>query len=453
MLAAVKWATDYFLKAHVAPNVFYGQVGIGDLDHAYWGRPEDMDMYRPAYKITENKPGSDLAGETAAALAAASILFKDSDSAYSDECLLHARQLYSFADNFRGKYADSISDAAKFYYSWGVYDDELAWAALWLYRATGEETYLMQAKAHYTNIYISGVQEFSWAEKAPGAMVLLAQLTNAPEKQTYLQDLEGFCDKIINDKIRTPKGLVYLSQWGSLRYAANVAFVCLRAADLGIKSEVYRSFGKQQIHYMLGSTGRSFVVGFGNNPPQRPHHASSSCKDPPEPCSWDDFKSPDPNPHILYGALVGGPSQDDSYADVRSDYVKNEVTCDYNAGFQSAVAALRYLAGCSGSTTPTAAPDTTTTTAPITIRPPGNTTEPPATTKASTTPNPQPTTDGGGSSSCDLVEQTDEWLGNFQANLIVLVPLTVKSWTITLTFSGVVTQFRVSSMFHIFLWL
>jgi hypothetical protein len=47
----VKWATDYFLKAQGAQNEFNGQVGRGDLDHAYWGRPEDMTMERPAYKI------------------------------------------------------------------------------------------------------------------------------------------------------------------------------------------------------------------------------------------------------------------------------------------------------------------------------------------------------------------------------------------------------------------
>ena len=54
---AVKWATDFFLKAHVAPNVFYGQVGRGDLDHAFWGRPEDMTMARPAYQINTSRPG------------------------------------------------------------------------------------------------------------------------------------------------------------------------------------------------------------------------------------------------------------------------------------------------------------------------------------------------------------------------------------------------------------
>ena len=28
LLDAVKWGTDYFIKCHVSPNVFYGQVGI-----------------------------------------------------------------------------------------------------------------------------------------------------------------------------------------------------------------------------------------------------------------------------------------------------------------------------------------------------------------------------------------------------------------------------------------
>ncbi|KAK8718854.1 hypothetical protein OTU49_014423, partial [Cherax quadricarinatus] len=73
----VKWATDYFLKAYTAKNEFYGQVGKGDIDHnSNAGRPEDMTMERPSYKIDEEHPGSELAGETAAALAAASIVFK-----------------------------------------------------------------------------------------------------------------------------------------------------------------------------------------------------------------------------------------------------------------------------------------------------------------------------------------------------------------------------------------
>jgi hypothetical protein len=53
------------------------QVGNGQQDHGYWGRPEDMHMWRPAYKITPGRPGSDVAGTTAAALAVGYTVFKD----------------------------------------------------------------------------------------------------------------------------------------------------------------------------------------------------------------------------------------------------------------------------------------------------------------------------------------------------------------------------------------
>lgn len=65
----------------------------------------------------------------------------------------------------------------------------------------------------------------------------------------------------------------------------------------------------------------------------------SSCQDVPSPCSEaTNLHTPDPNPHIIYGGLVGGPGIKDDYVDKREDYVKNEVAVDYNAGFQSALA-------------------------------------------------------------------------------------------------------------------
>ena len=55
--------------------------------------------------------GSDLAAETAAALAAASIVFKNVDPTYSNTLLMHAKQLFDFANNYRGKYSDSNREA------------------------------------------------------------------------------------------------------------------------------------------------------------------------------------------------------------------------------------------------------------------------------------------------------------------------------------------------------
>ena len=57
MLDAIKWGTDYFIKCHTAKFELYGQVGDGHAEHAYWGRPEDMKMARPSFKIDAAKPG------------------------------------------------------------------------------------------------------------------------------------------------------------------------------------------------------------------------------------------------------------------------------------------------------------------------------------------------------------------------------------------------------------
>jgi len=338
--AAVKWGTDYFIKAHPEDNVFYGQCGNGGTDHASWGRPEEMTMNRPSYKITSSAPGSELAGETAAALAAASILFADSDPDYSAECLEHAKSLYEFADKHRGKYSDSISDASGFYNSWGGYKDELVWAAAWLYYATEDSGFLEAAKDHYTAGDFGDVSEFSWDDKTAGAQLLMYQFTG---ESKYKTAVTTFTNYIVDEVPRTPKGLAYVSQWGPLRYAANAALICIRAGDLGINTDKMYDFARQQVGYMLGDAGHSYVIGFGTNPPQRPHHRSSSCPDLPAPCDYSAMNNPGPNPQVLIGALVGGPKQDDSYNDDRGDYVSNEVATDYNAAFTSLVAGVRNL--------------------------------------------------------------------------------------------------------------
>ncbi|XP_023329807.1 uncharacterized protein LOC111702374 isoform X2 [Eurytemora carolleeae] len=138
---------------------------------------------------------------------------------------------------------------------------------------------------------------------------------------------------------------VHLYEWGSNRYAANFAFICIQAYSAGLGNEDFLDFAKEQIGYILGDGGRSFVVGFGENYPTRPHHKASACPSPPTACTWETFSAGGPNPHLLLGALVGGPRKaDDVYEDDRSDYISNEVSLDYNAGFQGAVAGLFQIA-------------------------------------------------------------------------------------------------------------
>ena len=58
-------------------------MGYPEADHNCWERPEDMDTPRTLYKIDKDTPGSEIAAETAAALAASSIVFRFVDPSYS----------------------------------------------------------------------------------------------------------------------------------------------------------------------------------------------------------------------------------------------------------------------------------------------------------------------------------------------------------------------------------
>ncbi|GJR35092.1 endoglucanase 2-like protein [Tanacetum coccineum] len=73
---SLKWITDYLVNAHPEPNVLYIQVGDPELDHKCWDRPEAMTEKRPGIQISTSTPGTEVASETAAAMAFASLVFK-----------------------------------------------------------------------------------------------------------------------------------------------------------------------------------------------------------------------------------------------------------------------------------------------------------------------------------------------------------------------------------------
>lgn len=78
------------------------------------------------------------------------------------------------------------------------------------------------------------------------------------------------------------------------------------------QAQKYECWARSQIRYMIGDSGRSYVVGFGSTPPGSEHHRGASC--PAESslgsnnpvCDYGDYALPTPNPNTLYGALVGG---------------------------------------------------------------------------------------------------------------------------------------------------
>lgn len=333
----IKWICDYLIKCHPEDEVYYYQVGDGNIDHGWWGACEVMQMDRPSFKVDKNSPGSTVVGEAAAALAACSVVFAEVDKGYAEECLAHAKTLYGFAEDTK---SDAGYTAANgFYNSWSGFYDELTWAAVWLYVATNDGSWLDKAKEYEPQCGGDYKWTMCWDDKYTGAVCLLANLTGEDKyKQRIEKNLDWWSGKGGESATYSPKGLAWISEWGSLRYSTTAAFIAASYAEGGQcpsdKAKTYTDFCEGQINYALGSTGRSFVAGFGENPPEHPHHRTSQG-------SWaDNMNEPSYHRHTLFGALVGGPDASDGYTDSISDYQKNEVADDYNAGFTGALAKL-----------------------------------------------------------------------------------------------------------------
>lgn len=370
--AAIRWGTDYLLKcATSTPGRLYVGVGDPNVDHKCWERPEDMDTARTVYWVSPNNPGSDVAAETAAALAAASLVFKKVDPTYSKLLVRTAQKVYQFALQYQGSYSDSLGSAVcPFYCSYSGFKDELLWGAAWLFRATN-------AVKYYNLIKTLGADDqpdiFSWDDKYAGAHVLLSRraLLNGDKNfDQYRQEAENFMCKILPNSPSsstqyTQGGLMFKLPDSNLQYVTSITFLLTTYAkymsakkytfncgNVLVTPNTLRSVAKRQVDYILGENPlqMSYMVGYGPNFPKRIHHRGSSLPSlaaHPQTIGCDGgfqpfFHSSNPNPNILVGAIVGGPNQSDGFPDDRSDYSHSEPTTYING---AVVGPLAYFAG------------------------------------------------------------------------------------------------------------
>ncbi|MED6185850.1 hypothetical protein PIB30_060945 [Stylosanthes scabra] len=191
---AIKWGTDYLMKAHTEAYTLFGEVGDPDSDHSCWQRPEDIEI----------------------------------NLTYASTLLTHATQLFEFASRYQGLYSNSISVAQKVYSSSG-YKDELAWAAAWLHRATRTQSYL-----DYIGDTGGARPEFSWDDKYLGVQILASKLVlegTVQSSGTWVQlkaEAEQFicsCAQKSSKKFdKTSGGLLWFLPWNNMQYVSTATF-------------------------------------------------------------------------------------------------------------------------------------------------------------------------------------------------------------------------------------
>lgn len=367
------WFTDYFLRSTFRDPAtgdvvaFNYMVGRGGVDHTYWGPPElqdPTDYPRPATFAYAGAPASDQAAGASAALTVMSLITADSDPDYAAECLDVAKALYDFAVANRG-----TGNGDGFYPS-SFDDDEMSWAAVWLYIATDQRDYLddiiaTDADGRYTGYLkkiIAGPQDtwqniwvHSWDTVWGGVFAKLAPATQGvigdEENQRYWYyfrwnaeywsggDAPHADANDTNYLATSPGGFGVVATWGSARYntAAQLCALVFRKYAPDHPNAVRLSdWALSQMNYIMGDNplGRSYIVGFGDEYAEHPHHRAAHGS------STNSMLVPPEHRHTLWGALVGGPDSADQHKDETTDYVYNEVAIDYNAGFVGALAGL-----------------------------------------------------------------------------------------------------------------
>lgn len=353
----LKWGLDYLVGCDKGDEIVY-MIGEGAFDHVWWGSAEVyMNKYtlkggsdpRPAYTCQD----SCIEAQMACALASGYMIYKD------ENYLKHAEDLFKRADAEKILGEDEMEHS---YYKPSSFYDDLFFAANWLYKATGEKSYLDKATSYVPHLdkeQQSDEMKFTWGhcwdDTTQGAMLLYAQNTGEEQWATQVKKhLEywttGYGGKEIQ---KTPDGLSWLFQWGSLRHATTTAFLASLASDTIFKDDAalcdkYNEFAKFTMDYCFGQNDAkmSYVLGVGENNPKAFHHRTASGihddhwnelgqESTPGGEEWQTEYA-----HTLYGALVGGPNQDGTYKDVVDSYQNTEVAIDYNAGFTAELCAL-----------------------------------------------------------------------------------------------------------------
>lgn len=328
VLDEVRYATDYLVKAHLSTDELVGMVGATMSDHSTWStcvvQQTQSAATGGAPRPVSMDANADIAGITAGALALMAKLIRPYDSALADTYLEHAIEIYEI-----GKANPVGSNPGLYGQDDDAWYDEMLCGAVELYRATGEDGYRDDA-LDFNDRRASHFWAPNWGEVADFCRhsLYLAGETDAA-LEYWSEDIANYGARMSDAEY--VDGIIFFDNWGSLRYAANAAFSAALHYEVTGESSS-RDLALSQLDYIKGANeyDRSFVVGFGNNPPQQPHHRNAHGKND---IDEEGFV------HVLAGALVGGPTRTmvqtspAGYVDDVHDYIGNEVALDYNAGF------------------------------------------------------------------------------------------------------------------------
>ena len=332
----VRW----LLKAHPSDRVFVAQVGDTDADHNRGFRDPTKDdssknpllSRRPSEVLTGRTGGADVAAGAATALALAA---QRASGQRKVRLVRAAKEWLAKAERLRGPWDNCC-------YSQDTVKDDLASAAVELWRATGKPSYRDDALGWLKDVTGNGKR--GWRVSMDGyemAGLPAAELcgvlgARAPESDRVRHQAcrilrSGGGDAMFNAD-GNAFGRAGPITWGSVRQNQNGSLVALLAGRAGLAGA--RATSLRAVGWFLGANpwGVRFQAGYGVTHPyhwaqrQGPNRPEGSVVGGPAPRAVVDEN--------FLGPITLGPFDTDDavYRDVRRDYVTNEVGINYSAG-------------------------------------------------------------------------------------------------------------------------
>ena len=297
-----------------------------------------------------------------ASMALAYEFYKDVDGQFAQKCLDAAKKSWNWLQQNPNFVFNNPEDIVTGEYGDKSDRDERYWAAVQMYRATGDSSYI--------NSVSSASKGLDWATVGDYGNIALITMKDADKSsQLYTNAKNAIisqADSFAQISAASPYGVAVTKyDWGSNMTIANAGIVLGLAYDL-TGEEKYLNAATAQNDYLLGTNpcGTSFVTGYGTVSPEHPHHRPSMAVG-----------------EAMKGMLVGGVNSnlEDSAAkaytqdlpaakrwvDNSESYSTNEITIYWNSPLTYLLTLTDAQAGGSEpivTTTTTTVPVTTTTT-------------------------------------------------------------------------------------------
>jgi len=339
--AEVRFGTDWLQRMwDDGSRTFYYQVGIGSGnsritgDHDIWRLPQADDTFGgtdPRYRYIRNRPvfragspGSlispNLAGRMAASLALCYQVFKATDPAYANQCLLSAEHIFDLANTAPS--GNLLTVIPFSFYPETEWRDDLELGATELYKALAmgglppglprsDPLYYLGQAAHWANAYMTGPGHAADSLNLYDVSALahydlhrsIGQAGNPPGLETsqaaLLADIGVQLNNAVVQGATEPFGFGFpWATWDTTSHGAGLS-VTARLYDQLAGTRTYGDLADRWLANILGANawGTSLIIGNGTTFPHCPQHQVANIAG-----------SLDGSAPVLAGGVVEGPN-------------------------------------------------------------------------------------------------------------------------------------------------